>query len=89
MTVMIANRTEPSGQVFLTSVCVGKLPTCNPPVAAPCGNAWPKVAQPGVKPTVATGAVCASSVAAAHRKSTSAGNAAFRLCLLKFPPRII
>jgi len=28
-------------------------------------------------------------VAAAHRKSTSAGNAAFRLCLLKFPPRII
>src|SRR4051812_26080832 len=64
LTVTIAKRMEPSGHVFLTSVCVGRLPTCSAPVAAPCGSAWPNVAQPGPRPTVATAAGCACTGAA-------------------------
>src|SRR6185295_5462576 len=62
----MANLIEPSGQRFLTSVWVGSAPICRALVACPCGSASPKVAQPAVRPTVATvplvwavGRVCA------------------------------
>ena len=48
-TLTTAKRIDPSGQRFLTSVCVGNVPTRTPDVAAPCGSAWPKVAHPGVR----------------------------------------
>src|SRR4051812_26033883 len=76
LTVTIAKRMEPSGHVFLTSVCVGRLPTCSAPVAAPCGSAWPNVAQPGPRPTVATAAGCACTGAATATSSASAARSA-------------
>src|SRR4051812_22119320 len=72
LTVTIAKRMEPSGQVFLTSVCVARPPTCSAPVAAPCGSAWPNVAQPGPRPTVATAAGCACTGPATATCSASA-----------------
>src|SRR3954471_3737292 len=51
-TVTTAKRIELSGHRVLTSDCVGKLPTCRPAGARPCGTAWPNVAQPALNPTV-------------------------------------
>src|SRR4051812_48472153 len=78
LTLTIANRIDPSGHVFLMSVCVGKLATWSPPVAAPCGKAWPNVAQPGVRPTVATLLVCAAAGWASDTSSANAARSAHR-----------
>ena len=59
----MANLMDPSGHLFLTSVWVGRLPTCNPDVAQPWGTACPKVDQPAVNPTVPTVPPLACSVA--------------------------
>src|SRR5262245_22423954 len=50
-----AKRIEPSGQVVLTSVCVGKLPSWREVRVVPCGNTRPNVAHPEVRRTVARG----------------------------------
>ena len=71
LTVTTAKRIDPSGHVVLTSVCVVSVPTFSAPVAAPCGSAWPKVAQPGVSVTEPT-AVCACVRAAMHRNAIAA-----------------
>ena len=44
------------------SVWVGRFPICSPVVAAPCGTASPNVAQPDVRPTVATAGACPLNV---------------------------
>src|SRR5262245_65097381 len=56
----MANRMDPSGQRFLMSACVGRFRTLRPSRAAPGGTAWPNVAQPGVRATVAIGGDCAA-----------------------------
>ncbi|PYR37194.1 MAG: hypothetical protein DMF93_18355 [Acidobacteria bacterium] len=73
----IAKRIDPSGHVVLTSVCVGRLPTCRPPAAAPCGSAWPNVAHPGVSVTDATGD-CARAGAAKDNSATIAASVAYK-----------
>src|SRR3954451_19353137 len=75
----MAKRIEPSGHLFLTSVCVLNAPTRTPLGAAPCGSACPNVAQPVVRlivPSVcahtgeARNACRASTVASVqHRRS--------------------
>ena len=62
LTVTTANRIDPSGQRFLTSVCVVRVPTWIPlPFGTrPWGTAWPNVAHPCERPMLPKGA-CASA----------------------------
>src|SRR3954454_10970405 len=70
-TVTAATRIDPSSQVVFTSVCVGSDPTCSPPNANPFGTTWPNVTHPGVRPTVASVATCASIAAPRAKQSAS------------------
>src|SRR4051812_14932474 len=45
-------------------------------MAAPRGSAWPNVAQPGVRPTVATLLLCAAADGASHTCSANATRSA-------------
>src|SRR4051812_23558272 len=75
-TLATANRIEPSGHLFLTSVWVAKVPTCSPPEASPSGSACPNVAQPAV--TLIVASVCAPTAVA--KQAWTASSAATAQC---------